>query len=207
MRTPYTPRPGAMPILAGLARALRGEIIGDEILAPGPGHSPKDRSLSVRLSQNAPDGFIVHSFSGDDWRDCHEHVRAALRLPKDAWRGPSRDFRPRKSSPKPPQAQEVARKRRALSIWAESIEPRGSLVEKYLAGRGLELPDEVADEAIRFHSACPFGANRFPAMVCLVRNLRTNEPQAIHRTALSPDGFGLLMGRRGRDASGSRNYL
>ncbi|HEV7909743.1 MAG TPA: toprim domain-containing protein [Methylocella sp.] len=27
-----------------------------------------------------------------------------------------------------------------------------------------------------------------PAMVCLVRNIRTDEPQAIHRTALSPDG-------------------
>ena len=36
--------------LRTLARALDGEISCDEVLCPGPGHSIKDRSLSVRLS-------------------------------------------------------------------------------------------------------------------------------------------------------------
>jgi hypothetical protein len=31
-------------------------------------------------------------------------------------------------------------------------------------------------------------AERFSAMICLVRNISTDEPQAIHRTALMPDG-------------------
>src|SRR4051812_11164726 len=62
-----------------ISRALGGEVIGsDQVLAPGPGHSPKDRSLSVRLSQHAPDGFIVHSHAGDDWRQCRDHVRSRL---------------------------------------------------------------------------------------------------------------------------------
>jgi putative DNA primase/helicase len=50
------------------------------------------------------------------------------------------------------------------------------------------LPDDAENEAIRFHPACPFRYERFPAMVCLVRNIVTNEPQGIHRTALMPDG-------------------
>jgi hypothetical protein len=33
-----------------VARVLGGEAIGSQISAPGPGHSTRDRSLSVRLS-------------------------------------------------------------------------------------------------------------------------------------------------------------
>jgi hypothetical protein len=46
-----------------LARALGGEVSGDEIRARGPGHSAKDRSLSVKVDPDAPGGFIVHSHS------------------------------------------------------------------------------------------------------------------------------------------------
>ena len=61
--------------LQQLAAALGGEISGNQILAPGPNHGPKDRSLSVRLSDSAPDGFVVHSFAGDDPLACKDHVR------------------------------------------------------------------------------------------------------------------------------------
>lgn len=78
---------------------------------------------------------------------------------------------------------------RGLALWQESIDPRGTLVERYLKSRALELPDEAALEAIRFHPDCSFEyGERFPAMICLVRNIVTNEPQAIHRTALAADG-------------------
>jgi hypothetical protein len=66
--------------LRGLARALDGEISRDEVLCPGPGHSIKDRSLSVRLSADASDGFVTHSFAGDDPIACKDHVRAKLGL-------------------------------------------------------------------------------------------------------------------------------
>ena len=50
-----------------LAHALGGEVVGrDRALVPGPGHSRHDRSLSIRLVSSAPDGFLVHSFAGDD---------------------------------------------------------------------------------------------------------------------------------------------
>ena len=67
--------------LKAVARALGGEIRGNEVLAPGPRHSAKDRSLSVKLSPRAPDGFLAHSFAGDDWRRCRDHVRERIGLP------------------------------------------------------------------------------------------------------------------------------
>ena len=62
-------------------RALGGEASGNSVMAPGPGHSPHDRSLSVTLDANAPGGFLVHSFAGDDPIACKDHVRARLGLP------------------------------------------------------------------------------------------------------------------------------
>jgi len=67
-----------------LHRALGGQVIngkiGKEVLCPGPGHSARDRSLSVAPADNK-DGFVVHSFGTDDPISCKEHVRAKLRLP------------------------------------------------------------------------------------------------------------------------------
>lgn len=80
---------------------------------------------------------------------------------------------------------------RWLTLWQASNDPRRTIAERYLKFRALELPDEAANEAIRFHPNCPFENERFPAMVCLVRNIVTNEPQAIHRTALMPDGIAI----------------
>src|SRR5262249_30080107 len=37
--------------------------------------SAADRSMSVKLDANAPDGFIVHSFAGDDPIACKDYVR------------------------------------------------------------------------------------------------------------------------------------
>ena len=52
---------GALSNLQTLAHALGGEVSGGQVLAPGPGHSATDRSLSIKLDSNAPDGFFVHS--------------------------------------------------------------------------------------------------------------------------------------------------
>jgi predicted transcriptional regulator len=73
------------------ARALGGEVCGDQIGCPGPGHSAKDRSLSVKIDPDAPDGFVCHSFSRDDDIECRDYVRAKLGLApfKSRKRGPS----------------------------------------------------------------------------------------------------------------------
>jgi len=67
--------------LRALARALGGEVRDGQVFAPGPGHSPIDRSLSVKLDGSAPDGFLVHSFASDDAIVCRDHVRDKLNLP------------------------------------------------------------------------------------------------------------------------------
>lgn len=63
-----------------IALALGGDVVSvNRVAAPGPGHSSKDRSLSILITGS---GFIVHSFAGDDWRVCKDYVRSRLgRLP------------------------------------------------------------------------------------------------------------------------------
>jgi hypothetical protein len=65
---PIMPREGAMhtrPIARisapVLARILGGEFSGGGILAPGPGQPHDDRSLTVSLHRDAPDGFLIVS--------------------------------------------------------------------------------------------------------------------------------------------------
>jgi hypothetical protein len=60
------------------AQALGGEISGDQVLAPGPGHSREDRSLSVKIDDKADGGFVVLSFAGDDPIVCKDYVREKL---------------------------------------------------------------------------------------------------------------------------------
>jgi putative DNA primase/helicase len=76
----------------------------------------------------------------------------------------------------------------ALGLWRAAADPRATIVEAYLRSRGLDLPDEAAMEAIRFPPNCPCNGERYPAMICLVRNVISNEPQGVHRTALASDG-------------------
>jgi hypothetical protein len=46
----------------------------------GLGHSAKDRSLSIQVDPSLPDGFVVHSFAGDDWEDAKAYVKERLGL-------------------------------------------------------------------------------------------------------------------------------
>ena len=62
-----------------IAKALGGEIAGqDQVVAPGPGHARRDRSLSVLIRG---EHLVVHSFAGDDWRVCKDYVRSRLGWP------------------------------------------------------------------------------------------------------------------------------
>ena len=76
-----------MLTLQQIARASGGEISGRQVKAPGPGHSPKDRSLSIKLDESTPDGFLVHSFAGDP--RCKDYVREKLGLPP--WKGSTKE--------------------------------------------------------------------------------------------------------------------
>jgi hypothetical protein len=80
---------------------------------------------------------------------------------------------------------------KAMRIWKETVEG-DPLVDAYFASRKLSTP---TSPDVRFHANCPFDGNsRRPCVVALFRNIHTNQPQAIHRTALNPNGtkFGRL---------------
>jgi hypothetical protein len=65
--------------LQQLAVALGGEVSGKQVLAPGPGHSPADRSMSVTLGS---DDYVVNSFAGDDWKACRDYIDEKIGAPK-----------------------------------------------------------------------------------------------------------------------------
>ena len=68
---------------AAALRALGGtKSARNSILCPGPGHGKRDTSMSVILGPEYPEGFAVHSFAGDDWRECRDYVRDKLGLPE-----------------------------------------------------------------------------------------------------------------------------
>jgi hypothetical protein len=77
----------------------------------------------------------------------------------------------------------------ALAIWRDTVDIDHPLVHAYFASRKLQTP---ASPDVRFHPACPFGNAHFPCVVALYRNIDTNAPQAIHRTAIP---HGVKLGR------------
>jgi RecA-family ATPase/5S rRNA maturation endonuclease (ribonuclease M5) len=85
--------------LQEIAQRLGGEVTGRQVLCPGPGHSHSDRSLSVRIT-GPGDDFIVHSFSGDNFEICRDHVRQALGMPAFEPKKPQeRAARPKMKAP------------------------------------------------------------------------------------------------------------
>ncbi|KMO39317.1 hypothetical protein VQ02_10270 [Methylobacterium variabile] len=194
-----------------IARALGGEVVGrDRALVPGPGHSRTDRSLSVWIDPVAPEGYRVHSFASDPFEECRDYVRGAVGLP--AWQGNerisvdpaeiARRRAAREEARATAEAEVLSKRQRALRIWNAAHDPRGTLVETYLRNRGLDLPDELAGEVLRFAPICPWGDETVPAMVALFRCAITDAPTGIHRTALSQDGRKRFEGAAARKMYG-----
>lgn len=73
-------------------------------------------------------------------------------------------------------------------IWAASMPPWGSVVERYLASRGIEIP---IPHTIRCHPSLRYdGLHIGPAMVARISVWPSVEPVALHRTWLRLDGSG-----------------
>jgi hypothetical protein len=193
-----------------MARALGGIVSGcNSISAPGPGHGPRDRSLSIRLSPYAPDGFVCYSHAGDDPLACKDFVRERGGLP--AWQpGDGRDRRVdpsrvkafdraaigAESERRERNGDDWERIKRAKAIWDSATDPRGTVVEKYLAARALVLDDAVANKVLRYHAHCPWrnedrGQTIYiPALVVAFTSIDDNIVTAVHRIRLDqPEGW------------------
>jgi hypothetical protein len=85
--------------------------------------------------------------------------------------------------------------RYALNIWEASTIAIDRVTESYLAGRNLGAFDLRSGHVIRHHQVCPFRLEddsrvTLPTMISLYRDIVTNQPVGIHRTALKSDGSG-----------------
>lgn len=188
-----------MMSLNNIAKALGGVVSSGQVMAPGPGHRPHDRSLSVKVGESGK--LIVWSHAGDDQRKCLEYVEGKLGVvwQSDKDGGASGAFdrmqarvgrtnghaNGNDAAPRSDDGRQAA----ALRLWAEAVDPRGTIVETYLASRSLDIPDGVAMATLRFHPSCPFGLGmRHPCMVASMRSIETGAVVAIHRTALTENG-------------------
>jgi putative DNA primase/helicase len=206
-----------MTAIGNAAAALSGEVSGrDTISCPGPGHSRRDRSLCVKLDPAAPDGFLTFSHAGDDWRVCRDHVRERLGLPRwepgdeqrrsvpphhvDKWDLAAIEVEANEGR-RSWSEDEVIRIANARRIWEEAQDARGTLAERYLhEHRRLDLPDDLAGRALRFHPACPWRnentgkTDHVPALIVPFRSIDDDTITAIHRIALNSDAT--KLGRR-----------
>ena len=169
-----------------IAKALGGRKAGGGWMARCPAHDDREPSLSIR---DADDGkVLVRCHAGCD----QERVIAALRS-RGLWdeNGQRRLHAPRAASSLPttePDRDDAKRTEAALAIWQSATPAGGTLVETYLASRGLHLPPPPT---LRFHAGLkhPSGGI-WPAMVALVTRGADGTPLAIHRTFLARDGGG-----------------
>lgn len=186
------------------ARCLEGDVVRHQVVFRAPGHSRADRSACVRFDPHAPEGFVVHSFAGDDPLALRDYVRDRLGLPgwqKGQQQKPAVNLTATSSAKAEDDAKRTAD---ALALWDET-EADHPLLHEYLRARGVELPPHALGETVRFHPRCPWAEGKsVPAMVCLVRELKgtTAEPfgppKAIHRTRLLDDNGNLLLRGKGR---------
>jgi hypothetical protein len=179
-----------------IAAVMGGDIIGrNSVNVPGPGHSRADRSLTITISPRAPGGFVVYSHAGDDPIECRDYFRGCFGLAP--WRPGETSRAPLVATACGPDHDRERTRLFSLKLWHQCSDPRGTIVEHYLREhRGLDLPDIVAGEVIRFHAGLYFDqSTRLPGMVCLLRNIKTNERCGIHRTFLDP-GTGQKVDRR-----------
>jgi hypothetical protein len=99
---------------------------------------------------------------------------------------------------------EAERFMRAMDIWREAVPIEETPAEIYLrVCRKVDIPDHASGAVLRFYPACRFGDTHHPSLIALVRNIITDEPQAIIRTALNLDGTALKIdGKTARKALG-----
>jgi putative DNA primase/helicase len=184
-----------------VARVGDGDLYngGRAALVPGPGHSRKDRSLSLKLS---PDGSRVlwWSHAGDDPGDVWRHI--GLDAPRD--REPIRESPAKRAARIFAEKAETARKMAfCADLWGQTVEAVGTDVERYLRGRGITGP---IPKALRFHPAAPTRypstdlppAPTYPAMVAIVTAPDGKSAAGIHATFLAPGGAGKAALRSSR---------
>lgn len=176
------------PDLREIVSRLGGDLYngGRAASVPGPGHSPRDRSLSLKLSEDGRLLWCSHA------NDPAEAVWRYLGLPRDA--GAHMDKREADRMRLERQRQAKAESARKLAfcekVWKATQDAEGSPVQSYLRNRGITGP---VPKALRYHPAAPMdyeARTTQPAMVAIVTGPDGKQACGLHVTAILPDGSG-----------------
>ena len=168
-----------------ITRALGGRWRGSYGIARCPGHDDREPSLSIREAEDGK--ILIRCHAGCDQKRVISALRS-LGLWEDCGSKPFARSASHAGETRQPARNDAKRTEVALAIWNAAVSADGSLVETYLAARGLHLP---LPPTLRFHAGLkhPSGGI-WPAMVALVTRGVDDVPLAIHRTFLARDGVG-----------------
>lgn len=178
--------------LADVHGIFGGDLRGDRVHAPSPGHSPHDRGMILRLRHDGR-GVFVYLFNGD-WKHAQRYVETELRC-----RGfVSADVRAPTAAERKAFAQaaakaEAERKTRQLTkmhtVACEGTAPEpGGPVRNYGAARGL--PSAVMAMGINSGAIWEHRDEfKRPSMLVLSHDL-SGRLSAVQLTKLKPDGSG-----------------
>jgi hypothetical protein len=165
-----------MAVFAATHGSAAGLAMFDRWSQKYPGYDPDDTDAKWRALENCPPTeigagtlFYLADQASTTWRSDYRLVSIgfdAVRVDKNSG--------------------EVDLIEQAIGLFDTAQPLRGSLAEKYLAGLALTVP-EAAHEVLRFHPSCPFGDFNLPCLIAYVQDGLTNEPAAVHLTALSLD--------------------
>lgn len=165
---------------------------GREARIPGPGHSKRDRSLSLRLTDEGR--VLWNDFSGaHSVREVSDYLGLAK---LDERLTPAEREAAQRLRLEERERLDAEKLAFCQAVWADAIPAAGTAVERYLDSRhvGGQLIGDIC-----FHPAAPRAVpwNRMdgdpepppphPAMLCLARDVR-GRPRGLHATFLTDDG-------------------
>lgn len=148
-------------IAARLGGKVRRDKAGPYVAAPGPGHSAKDHSLTVRINPSAPDGFLVNSFADKDSDAIalKDYVRDKAHLPAFKPKATARGHAPRPAPSAEIAARRAAATERAAAALRKGTETAATVVatNDYVAADGTLLYQVVRYEPKDFRQRRPDG--------------------------------------------------
>jgi hypothetical protein len=171
---------------AFIAKALGGRKAGGGWMARCPAHDDRHPSLSI---QDADDGKVLfRCHAGCD----QSQVIAELRS-LGLWHRTSKYSQPalpaRPNCGQAVESNSTLNRWRAATLWQEATPIVATIAAEYLATRGiLHLAADIDGKVLRFHPSCPYDGSQHPCLLALMRDVFTNEPRAIQRTALTLAG-------------------
>lgn len=174
-----------------IIKQLGGDWHSGYGLAPGPGHSPKDRSMRIEDRDDGA-GIAVSSYASDDWQTCRQylHQRGLVeddRTRRDITPAEREQFRRRADKAKQKRDKDRAAKiAYARKLWFSSVPAPDTPAEAYLRQRGISVP---VPDCIRFAPEIKHSPTKtfHPALIAGVQN-QSERITAVQRIYLDSGG-------------------